>query len=73
MLPRSPLFARARLILARLFQSGLPPSGDSPADPYARVRVPRHSGPSGRSAAVAVAEPEEAPQTVIARGSIRRS
>ena len=30
-----------------------------PQDPYARVRAPLRGGPSGRSAAVAVEEPEE--------------
>jgi len=33
------------------------PSIEPPADPYAGVRVPTKGGPSGRAAAVALAEP----------------
>jgi len=44
-------------VLSRLFGwFGTPPA---PADPYVRVREPRRRGPSGRSTAVAVAEPDE--------------
>jgi hypothetical protein len=38
--------------------------GQSPHDPYARVRVPKRRGPSDRTAAVAVEEPRE-------RGGVR--
>ena len=40
---------------------------DAPEDPYARVREPRRHGPGGRSAAVAVEEPEP-PAAVRAHG-----
>ena len=40
---------------------GLPP--EPPEDPFADIREPRRSGPGGKSATVAVAEPDE-PQLV---------
>ncbi len=47
---------------------GLPPA--LPEDPYVGVREPRKRGPGGRSAAVALAEPEER-RTVRAYGPAR--
>jgi hypothetical protein len=41
-----------------------------PEDPYVGVREPRKRGPGGRSAAVALAEPDE-PGTVRAYGLAR--
>jgi hypothetical protein len=41
---------------------------DAPEDPYAPVREPRRRGPGGRSAAIAVEEPEPS-TTVRARGN----
>ena len=59
----SPLFARFRLMIARMMEHGgdMPPFG-GPADPYARVRVPRPGGAPRRDAAVALAEPDEEPE-----------
>jgi len=47
-----------------------PPSWGGPADPFAAVRVPTKGRPSGRSSAVAVMEPEDAPVT-MAIGTLR--
>ena len=47
---------------------GLPPT--LPEDPYVGVREPRKRGPGGKSAAVALDEPEE-PRTVQAYGPDR--
>jgi hypothetical protein len=55
------MFSYLKALAARLagrgFLSGLPPS--APDDPHVGVREPRKRGPSGKSAAVALAEPEE--------------
>jgi hypothetical protein len=68
----SPLFARFRLLIARLMERGgdNPPFG-GPAEP-AGVRVPRHGGHPGRGAAIALDEPDEEPE-LAAAVSLRRS
>lgn len=45
--------------LTRLFQRILRRDPAEPQDPYARVLVPVRRGTGGRSAAVAIEEPEE--------------
>ena len=69
---RSPLFARLRLMLAQLLrlEDDLPPGG--PADPYARVRVPRPGGLPGLLTSVALTEPDDEPEFVTAVGASAR-
>lgn len=50
-------FERLRRLAARLMSRGWP-SPDAPEDPFVGVREPRRRGPGGRSAAVALMEPE---------------
>jgi len=66
---QSPLFARFRLMIARMMEHGgdIPPFG-GPADPFARVRVPRPGGAPRRDAAVALAEPDEEPEPAAVGG-----
>ena len=49
----------ARLLRTLFGHRRLPPSDE---DPYAGVREPRRHGPRGRESAVALMEPESAPQ-----------
>ena len=67
---RSLLFRLISLsnLLAR-FQPG--DSGPAP-DPRAGVRVPRSSGPGGRTSAIALTEPNEPRETVSAVSGGRR-
>jgi hypothetical protein len=54
------MFSYLKALAARLAGrgfGGLPPS--APDDPHVGVREPRKRGPSGKSAAIALAEPEE--------------
>ena len=51
------MFESARRALALLLTHFRPPASP-PEDPYAPVREPRRLSPGGRSAAVAVPEPE---------------
>ena len=46
-----------RQVMSLLFGGTAPL--EPPPEPYARVRVPRRSGPGGRNAAVAIAEPAD--------------
>ena len=51
------MFESARRALALLLTRFRPPASP-PEDPYAPVREPRRRSPGGRSAAVAVREPD---------------
>ena len=51
------MFKAFRHLLARLFHRQRPPS-DPLDEAYSAVRVPRGGAPAGRSAAVALMEPE---------------
>ena len=51
------MFESARRALALLLTRFRPPASP-PEDPYVSVREPRRRGPGGRSAAVAVREPD---------------
>jgi len=63
-----PLFARFRLMIARLMERGdIPPFGES-AGPYAGVRVPRPGGRPLRSAAVELEEPRDECEPAAAVG-----
>ena len=70
---QSPLFARLRLMMAKLLARGgdIPPFG-GPAAPYAHVRVPRPGGRPGRDTAIALAEPDEEPELAAAISSAKR-
>ena len=67
-----PLFARFRLMIARVMEQGgdMPPFG-GPADPYARVRVPRPGGTPARDASVALVEPDEEPELTAVAGRLK--
>ena len=72
---QSPLFARFRLMIARLMERGdIPPFGEA-AGPYSGVRVPRPGGRPLRSAGAELEEPRaesEAPDAVaVARPGTR--
>jgi len=70
---RLPLFAQLRLMLSQLLgQDGDVPPPGGPADPYARVRVPRPGGLPRLDTAVALAEPDEEPELAAAVGGSAR-
>jgi hypothetical protein len=60
-----------RMVAALLNRLG--PSGP-PEDPYAAVREPRRRNPSGRSSAIALAEPEpQKPVRAVGTAGTRRT
>lgn len=62
------MFSYLKALAARLGwrqPGGWPPA--LPEDPFAGVRVPKKRGPGGRSAAIALAEPDE-PRLLCADG-----
>ena len=71
-LNRFRLLSRFRDFVARLFGSSWFGGGDRWTDPRAGVRAPRTGRPSGRSSAVALIEPDDKPDAVIAIGRRNR-
>ena len=65
MTPLHALIRFVRRLITRLF------GRTGPIDPYALVRVPRHRGPHDRQGSVALAEPIEPRETVVAAGRRR--
>lgn len=66
------MFQFVRRVIAALLNRPRPFS--PPEDPYAAVREPRRRNPSGRSSAVALAEPEARPRvTAVATSGTRKS
>ena len=53
------LLSRYRHFLAGLLRSARFDGGDASDDPRSGVRVPLRSGPTGRSSAVALTEPDD--------------
>ena len=64
------LLARFRNSVARLLRSASFDGGDQADGPSSGVRVPLRSGPSGRSSAAALTEPDDARADVNAVGKV---
>jgi hypothetical protein len=66
------LLSRYRHSVARLLRSAWCDGGDECDGPRSGVRVPLRSGPTGRSSAVALTEPDDARADVNAMGKHHR-